>query len=407
MSMDKTKEIITDSNGPVLRHFDPSLPVVLYTDASRKGIGFILTQRDQEGHLRLIRCGSRFISDAEQNYSTVELECLAIQWAITQCRLYLLGTHFTVYTDHKPLLGIMNGKNLDAINNTRIQRLLAKLLGYSYSVEWIEGKKQTIADALSRSPVSDPEEDETRDVLIRHIVCDTVQPDLALRKLSEATSKDAVYQEIMKAIRGHKVLKDLPTDHPGQAFKQQWDALSIDETHGLLLFHERIVVPKLARREVLERLHTQHCGINKTYQNAKQLYFWFSMKNDIKGIVSSCEECNALLPSQALETQIATLATRPFEAVSVDLGKQNGTHHLILVDRYSGWPMTKPLKKLDTAAVTGRLQKWFFDTGKPERLRSDGGPQFRDDFKKYLNSEDIRHELSSAYHHESNGHAEA
>ena len=182
--------------------------------------------------------------------------------------------------------------------------------------------------------------------------------------------------------------------------------MSVDETHGLLLFYERIVVPKLARKETLEKLHIQHCGITKTYKNAKELYFWPSMKNDIKDFVSKCEECIALLPSQSLEPKIVTLASRPFEAVSVDLGKQNGKWHLILVDRYSGWPQVKPLKKLDTAAVIKILEKWFFDTGKPERLRSDGGPQFRDEFKKWLASQDIIHELSSAFHHESNGHAE-
>ena len=405
-SMDKAKEILTNENGPVRRHFDPSLPVVLFTDASRKGFGFILTQKDEEGHLRLITCSSRFLSDAEKNYSTIELELQAIQWAVHKCRLYLAGTHFTVFTDHKPLLGIMNGKNIDAMNSTRIQRIMSKLLGYCYDVEWIPGKKQTIADALSRAPVFDPDEEETIDVIIHHIMVEEVQTDLALKKLSEATADDATYQEIMKAIRGHKILKDLPKDHPGQAFKQQWEALSVDETHGLLLYYERIVVPKLARKEILEKLHIQHCGITKTFKNAKQLYFWPSMKNDIKDFVSKCEECTALLPSQSLEPKIVTQATRPFEAVSVDLGKQNGKWHLILVDRYSGWSQVKPLKKLDTAAIIDRLEKWFFDMGKPERLRSDGGPQFRDEFKQWCASQGIIHELSSAYHHESNGHAE-
>ena len=65
----------------------------------------------------------------------------------------------------------MNGKNLDAQNNTRIQRMLSKLLGYSYDVIWIPGKKQTIADALSRNPVFPPEEENETDVLIRAVIC--------------------------------------------------------------------------------------------------------------------------------------------------------------------------------------------------------------------------------------------
>ena len=55
-AMIKVKEIITDPNGPVLRHFDPKLPIKLLTDASRTGIGYILTQEDQDKAQRMITC---------------------------------------------------------------------------------------------------------------------------------------------------------------------------------------------------------------------------------------------------------------------------------------------------------------------------------------------------------------
>lgn len=74
-----------------------------------------------------------------------------------KCQLYLAGTDFTVITDHQPLLGILNRKNLDAINNVCIQCLMVKLLGYSFWVEWVPGKKHTIADTLSRNPVFRPQ----------------------------------------------------------------------------------------------------------------------------------------------------------------------------------------------------------------------------------------------------------
>ena len=86
--------------------------------------------------------GSCFLSPVKKNYAVVELELLAIQWTVEKCRLYLAGTDFTVVTDHQPLLGILNRKNLDAVNNVHIQRLMAKLLGYSFRVEWIPGKNQ-------------------------------------------------------------------------------------------------------------------------------------------------------------------------------------------------------------------------------------------------------------------------
>ena len=64
------------------------------------------------------------------------------------------------------------------------------------------------------------------------------------------------------------------------------------------------------------------------------------------------------------------------------------------------------MKKLDTEAVTTILEDWFLEHGKPVSIRSDGGPQFREKFTQWCERQHIRHELSSAYHHESNGHAE-
>ena len=81
-------------------------------------------------------------------------------------------------------------------------------------------------------------------------------------------------------------------------------------------------------------------------------------------------------------------------------------HYLILMDRYSGWPLVKPLKKLDTAAVTMVLDDWFLEHGKPVNLRSDGGPQFRKEFVQWCKNQNINHQLSSAYNPQSNGHAE-
>ena len=66
----------------------------------------------------------------------------------------------------------------------------------------------------------------------------------------------------------------------------------------------------------------------------------------------------------------------------------------------------RPLKKCDTKAVTDILEDWFLDHGKPVSIRTDVGPQFRGPFKAWCDSHNIEPELSSAFHHESNGHAE-
>ena len=189
---------------------------------------------------------------------------------------------------------------------------------------------------------------------------------------------DSAYQQVYEAIKGNRDIVKLPTTHPAQKFRSQWDALSTEETlPHLILYHGRIVVPEEARKEILKTLHIQHTGGSKTLANARQIYFWPGITSDIKLMVASCQECLRLKPSQQSEPQLQTLSSRPFEAVSIDLGYYKGTHYLILMDCYSGWPLVKPLRKLDTAAVITVLEDWFLEFGKPINLRSDGGPQFR------------------------------
>ena len=70
------------------------------------------------------------------------------------------------------------------------------------------------------------------------------------------------------------------------------------------------------------------------------------------------------------------------EHVSIDLGHQNGQEYLIFADRYSGWPMVKPLKKLDTETVIAVLDDWFLDLDflvlvRRSRTTDDGNGQMR------------------------------
>ena len=147
------KRKITET--PVLDYFDTRRPTELLTDAARiaGGLGFALRQTTDDGRKVLICCGSRSLTSAERNYSTIESECLGIVWAIKKCRIYLLGADFVVYCDHAPLepmINGLNGKSLADIENPRLQRLLQKVAGYTFEVRHIQGVRNLIADALSR-----------------------------------------------------------------------------------------------------------------------------------------------------------------------------------------------------------------------------------------------------------------
>ena len=95
------------TSAPTLYYFDYTKPTRLCTDASRQGLGFILQQNTGDSW-SLIQAGSRFLSDAESRYAIIELELLAVAWAISKCHIFLAGLpHFSVLTDHHPLIPIL------------------------------------------------------------------------------------------------------------------------------------------------------------------------------------------------------------------------------------------------------------------------------------------------------------
>ena len=133
---------------------------------------------------------------------------------------------------------------------------MSKLLGYSFKVEWIAGKNHCIADALSRSPVFQAE--DHADILICKIFEAVLDP--ALKQLSDHAKADIDYQRVVDVLSNWKTLKSLPTDHPAQNYKSQWDAMSFEDTYGFLLYHGRIIVPEAVKKQILTSLHLQHTG---------------------------------------------------------------------------------------------------------------------------------------------------
>ena len=132
---------------PTLVYFSLMKPTWLCTDASRQGIGFILQQQSDTGQWTLVQAGS----------AVIELELLAVAWAVIKCKLFLSGLqHFQVVTDHSPLVPILNTHHLDEIENPRLQRLRTRLMAYSFTAEWCKGSANTVPDALSRHPVLKP-----------------------------------------------------------------------------------------------------------------------------------------------------------------------------------------------------------------------------------------------------------
>ena len=103
---------------PVLRSPDFKKPFVLQTDASDRGVGAVLSQKNEAGDDNPIAYFSKKLQPREERYSTVEKECLAIKLAMQAFRTYLIGRHFTVETDHRSLVWMDKLKD----SNSRLTR---------------------------------------------------------------------------------------------------------------------------------------------------------------------------------------------------------------------------------------------------------------------------------------------
>ena len=99
---------------PVLSYPDYTKSFTLETDASLRGIGVVLSQKDQDWDYRVVAYASRSLRPAEKSwkdYSSAKIELLAVKWAICEkFKDYLLGSKFTVYTDNNPLVYIKSSK---------------------------------------------------------------------------------------------------------------------------------------------------------------------------------------------------------------------------------------------------------------------------------------------------------
>ena len=146
---------------PILSFPDFNKPFLLETDASGRGLGAVLSQKQADGWYHPIAYASRVMNETEQRYHSNKQEFFALKWAVTeQFHEYLSPygknrNEFVVRTDNNPLTYIFSSANLDAAG----QRWVAHLASYNFSLEYQKGKDNMVADFLSRMNECLPEEE--------------------------------------------------------------------------------------------------------------------------------------------------------------------------------------------------------------------------------------------------------
>lgn len=135
---------------PILKYPDFTKQFIVTVDASNYACGAVLSQ-DFNGEDLPICYISRNFQKGEINKATIEKELLAIYFAVTYLRPYLYGNSFIVRSDHKPLVFLYNIKN----PASKLTRIRLELEEYDFVVEYIKGKNNVAADALSRIHIKD------------------------------------------------------------------------------------------------------------------------------------------------------------------------------------------------------------------------------------------------------------
>ncbi|KAK7107196.1 hypothetical protein V1264_015153 [Littorina saxatilis] len=395
------------SQSPALGFYSPDRKSVVSADSSSYGLGAALMQWIDD-NLVPIAYASRTLTEAERRYSQIEKECLASVFACEKFSQYLIGLdRFELLTDHKPLVPLMSSKDID---NTpiRCQRLLLRLMRFNFAVRHVPGKELVIADALSRKPVPHSSEDEElSDEVTAYVDSVMTSKPVTSRRMDALRAATVHDPELQKVIS--YTLNGWPSTVNEQFRPYQLVQGELSLVDGLLVYNDRIVVPSKERKNVLQKLHETHQGLNKCRQNAQATVWWPGLGTQLKELVNSCSVCREERPAQKHEPLRPTeLPQRPWQQLGADLCSRHGRDFLVVTDYYSRWLEVRQLHSTTSTAVINKFRLIFATYGIPEVIVSDNGPQFQcRQFKDFAEEYDFEHRTSSPGFPQANGEAEA
>ncbi|GJT77488.1 putative reverse transcriptase domain-containing protein [Tanacetum coccineum] len=373
---------------PILALPEGSEDFVVYCDASLKGFGAVLMQRE-----KVIAYASRQLRTHEENYTTHDLELGAVIFALRLWRHYLYGTKCVVYTDHKSLQYILDQKEL----NMRQRRWIELLSDYDCEIRYHPGKANVVADALSRK--------EKEPIRVRALVM-TVHSNLP----------DQIRNAQLEAMKK----KNVKAENLGRLIKQIFEVRS----DGTRYFDKRIWLPRYGglRNLIMHESHKSkysiHPGSDKMYQDMKQLYWWPNMKADIATYVSKCLTCAKVKAEHQKPSGLLQQPEIPvwkWERITMDFivglpRTPSGYDSIwVIVDRLTKSAHFLPVKTTDSMEKLTQLylKEIVCRHGVPISIISDRDSKFASRFWRSLQGAlGTQLDMSTAYHPQTDGQSE-
>ncbi|XP_011664712.2 uncharacterized protein K02A2.6-like [Strongylocentrotus purpuratus] len=395
-AMSNIKRMVSEA--PLLAYYNPKEELTIQCDASNKGLGAALLQNG-----RPIAYASRSLTDTESRYASIEKEMLAVVFSMERFHQYTFGRFTSVVSDHKPLEMIIKKPLVKAPK--RLQGMLLRLQKYHFDISYQQGKLMYLADTLSRAVGGDPSEVNFFEEV--NMVAHLPIRDERLQQIREQTAADQVLQKLKSVIvsgwpNDRHTLPEELTPYFGYR-----DELAVHD--GLIFKGERVIIPISLRKEMKEKIHSSHLGMEGCLRRARESIFWPGMASEIKQFIATCDVCRSYEVKQQKEPLMAhDLPQRPWEKIGTDLFSLKGKDYMVTVDYYSNFFEVDRLDNTSSQLVIRKLKAHFARYGSPTQVVSDNGPQYTSAvFRQFASEWDFEHLCSSPGNSRANGKAES
>lgn len=405
-AFESVKKMLTQA--PCLAYYDPNLPVQLACDASSYGLGCVLSCVFPDGNERPIAYASRVLTQSERNFSQIEKEALSIIYGVKKFYHYLYARHFTLLTDHQPLLTIFGKKKgIPQMAANRLQRWAIFLSGFDFTIQYVKSSKHSNADCLSRLPipVNCSNDDDFDDFDYLKFIQTTCFP-ISAKTVGNETVKDSILSKVLDyTLHGWPSQLDITNEMRPYFLKR--NELSVED--NCVLWGYRIVIPNSLQSNLLNELHSTHLGVVKMKSMARSTFWWPNVDSDVEQVATSCEFCEGARKSPPKHVLCNwNIPHGPWERVHMDFfGPVNNQMYLLVIDAYSKFLEIVPMRSITASQTIGQLREIFSRFGLPYSVVTDNGPTWTSaEFATFVQLNGIKHNMTAPYHPASNGAAE-